>query len=194
MTEAVNATMAAILARRSGNARALSAPGPDDATLRAIVHAASRAPDHGRMVPFRFLEIVAAARERLADLLEAAARVSAPDLPPQEIERAREKAHQGPVVLALIARIEDDHPKVPASDQWLAVGCALENLLLAVQSFGFAAAIRSGHFLETAPMRAGFSLAATEHLVSLVAIGTATEWPPERPKPAIEAVFSRWNG
>ncbi len=189
-----NPVVAALMARRSGNARALAAPGPDRGTLDTIVLTASRAPDHGRMLPFRFLEITNSARGRLADLLEASSLVLNPDLPAPEIERAREKAVQGPVILAVIARIEADHPKIPASDQWLAVGCALENLLLAVQSFGFAAAVRSGKFLDTPPMREGFGIGANEHLVSLVAIGTPTDWPPQKPKPALEAVFARWNG
>lgn len=193
-TQTDNPAYAALIARRSGNARALALPAPDRETLDAIVLAASRAPDHGRLVPFRFLEIADSARPALADMLEAAARVLDPAIPAPEIERAREKADQGPVILALIARIEADHPKIPASDQWLTVGCALENLLLALQSFGFAAAVRSGRFLETAPMRDGFRLAGNEHAVALVAIGTATDWPPEKPKPALDRVFSRWEG
>jgi nitroreductase len=96
------------------------------------------------------------------------------------------------VILALVARIDPAHPKIPASDQWLTVGCALENMLLAAQSLGFAVAVRSGRFLETAAMRAGFALAAQEHLTCLLAIGTARDWPPAKPKPALEQVFSRW--
>ena len=93
----------------------------------------------------------------------------------------------------MIGRIDPDHPKITASDQWLAVGCALENLLLAAQSFGFTAAIRSGRFLETAPMREGFNLGPNEHLVSLIALGTPAEWPPEKPKPSLDQVFSIWG-
>ena len=194
MPDITNPAYAALLARRSGNARALANPAPDRATTDAIVFAASRAPDHGRLVPFRFLEVMPAARGRLADLMEASSVALNPNLPAPEIERAREKADQGPLILAVIARIEAQHPKITASDQWLSVGCALENLLLATQSFGFAAAVRSGPFLDTAPMREGFGLAGNEHLVSLVAIGTATDWPPEKPKPALDTVFAPWNG
>lgn len=194
MSPVTNPVMDALLGRRSGNARALVTPGPDDGGIEAIVFAASRAPDHGRLVPFRFLLVADSARPRLADLLEAASLAMDPALPRAEIERAREKADQGPVILAVVARIEADHPKIPTSDQWLAVGAALENMLLAVQSLGFAAAIRSGKFLETMPMREGFGLAPNEHLVSLVAIGTPAEWPPEKPKPALDRVFGVWNG
>lgn len=185
---------AALIARRSGNARALVEPGPDAAAIAAIVTAAARAPDHGRLVPFRFLEIAPAARGRLADLIEASTRALKPDIDGAEIERAREKAQQGPTILGVVARIDAAHPKIVASDQWLTVGCALENLLLATQAHGYACAIRSGAYLNAGPMRAGFSLAANEELVCLVAIGTASDWPPEKPKPALEKVLAVWEG
>lgn len=192
MTE--NAVYEALLARRSGNARALAAPGPDAGGIAAIVTAAARAPDHGRLVPFRFFEVSDQGRTRLADLLEAAQREIMPDAPAAEFERAREKAQQGPVILGIVGRIDAAHPKITASDQWLTVGCALENMLLAVQALGFAAAVRSGKFLDTKAMREGFALGENEHLTCLVAIGTPTDWPPQKPKPALEQVFTRWNG
>ena len=194
MADPDNTVFAALMNRRSGNARALMAPGPDAAAIVDIVKAAAQAPDHGRLVPFRFVEIAADARGALADLLEASSLMLNPNLPATEIERAREKADQGPVILGIIARIDAQHPKITASDQWLSVGCALENMLLAIQSLGFAAAVRSGPFLATAPMRTGFHLGENEHLVSLVAIGTPEAWPPQRPKPVLEQVFSVWNG
>ena len=67
-------------------------------------------------------------------------------------------------------------------------------MLLAVQASGFAAAVRSGKFLETQAFRSGFSLGANEHLACLVAIGTPTDWPPQKPKPALSDVFARWDG
>jgi nitroreductase len=194
MSVTVHPLYSGLMARRSGSARALAAPGPDAMTLQAIVKAGAQAPDHGRLVPFRFLRIAESARDRLADLLEASSRELQPDIAASEIERAREKAHQGPEILALIGRIDAEHPKITASDQWLAVGCALENVLLAVQAAGFAAAVRSGKFLGTKAMREGFLLGANEHLTCLIAMGTSTEWPPAKPKPELDRVFSVWNG
>lgn len=194
MPVADKALLDALMARRSANARMLAAPGPDEAALAVIIKAGAQAPDHGRLVPFRFIRIGEDARGRLADLLEAASREMSPGMPEPEIERAREKADQGPVILGLIARIEAGHPKIPASDQWLAVGCALENMLLAIQAAGFGVAVRSGRFLETKAIQTGFALAPNEQLVSFLAIGTPTDWPPQKPKPALEAVYSIWNG
>ncbi len=184
----------ALFERRSANARMLAAPGPDAEQLRLIVEAASRAPDHGRLVPFRFLALADSARARLADILGQATIELSPAAPAEEVERSKEKAFQGPALLGVIARIDASHPKIPASDQWLAVGCALENLVLAVQALGFASAIRSGRFLETEAVRNGFTLGPTEHLVSIVAIGSTQDWPPAKPKPAVDSVFQTWVG
>ncbi len=184
----------ALIARRSASARHLVAPGPSLAQIESAVFAASRAPDHGRLVPFRFMVIGDLARARFAAVLADAASEAQPGLSAPEIERAREKALQGPNLLALIARINANHPKIPASDQWLSVGCALENLLLALQSQGFAVAVRSGRYLETRAVHTAFGLGDSEHFVCFLAIGTASEWPPVKPKPTLEAVFSHWQG
>ncbi len=194
MTRFPSPVIDALFARRSAGARFLKAPGPDAEQIRLIVETASRAPDHGRLVPFRFFSVADSARDRLADILGASARDLSPTASAEEVERSREKAYQGPCLIGVVARIDAGHPKITASDQWLTVGCALENLVLAVQALGFAAAIRSGAFLETPAVRQGFALAGNEHLVSIVAIGTPAEWPPEKPKPAVDSVFAVWNG
>lgn len=194
MADLSNPGFRLLMERRSANARMLAAPGPDEETLKAMIAAVCRTPDHGRLVPFRLLRIREEGRAALAQALAAAERELRPDAAEAEVERAREKAHQGPEILALIARIDAAHPKIPASDQWLAVGCALQSLLLAAQAFGVGAAVRSGGFMETSAMRDALHLAANEHLVSLVALGTATDWPPAKPKPEPVAILQDFTG
>ena len=41
--------------RRSASAPLLAAPGPDDAQLRDLLQIAARAPDHGKLFPWRFI-------------------------------------------------------------------------------------------------------------------------------------------
>jgi nitroreductase len=184
----------AIRQRRSASAKFLIEPAPTAEALERMVLALSRAPDHGRLVPFRLIQIENAARAAFADIIEAAHVAAQPDLSPHERERSREKATQGPLLLALVARIDAEHIKIPTSDQWLTVGAALENFLFAAQAEGFGVAIRSGRYLEQAPLRQAFGLDPREEVVSLLAVGTVGEWPPEKPKPTLEQVFSRWNG
>ena len=183
---------ASLLARRSAKAKDMGAPAPTPAEIERIVFAASRAPDHGRLVPFRFVVIGEERRAAFADVLARAALQETPGLSEPEVARARDKAFEGPCLVALVARIDPAHPKIPASDQWLTAGCALENALLATQAMGFAAAVRSGRYLEQQSVREAFALGATEHLVCFMALGTPAEFPPAKPKPALDQVLSRW--
>ena len=47
--------LALLRTRRSGKPRDMIAPGPDAAQLRAILEAAIRVPDHGKLSPWRFV-------------------------------------------------------------------------------------------------------------------------------------------
>src|ERR1700730_16391987 len=56
-----------LLKRRS--ARALTEPAPDEGALQLIFSSAVRAPDHGRLRPWRFVVVRGGARERLRELV-----------------------------------------------------------------------------------------------------------------------------
>lgn len=103
------------------------------------------------------------------------------------IERATERAHNGPCLLALVARIDPDHPDVPIHEQWAAVGAALNQMLLAADALGFAGGILSGRKTKTAALRSAFRIAGDEHIVGFLTFGTAADDPPARtvePDPA----------
>ena len=55
--------------RRSGKPRDLVAPGPSDAEVERILTIATRAPDHGKLAPWRFVIVGPRQRQQLADLL-----------------------------------------------------------------------------------------------------------------------------
>ena len=58
--------------RRSGKARDMTAPGPDDTELRAILSLAMRTPDHGKLAPWRMVVIAPHQRDAFAALLKRA--------------------------------------------------------------------------------------------------------------------------
>jgi nitroreductase len=182
--------LAAITERRSAKAAMMEGAPPDRTIIEAIVTAGAAAPDHGLLVPFRFVEIAPERRAALADAFEAVLRQSQAAPTPDDISRSRDKALHGPLLLALIGRFSSDHPKITETDQWLAAGGALQNMVLAAESFGLGVALRSGKALNAAPMRAAFNLVPHEELLCFLAVGKVSKRQPERPKPALSAVFS----
>jgi nitroreductase len=189
-----NPVLDVIRARKHAGALMLDRPGPTAAEMDAIIEAAAAAPDHGKLVPFRFVVVPEEKRAAYVEASLAAFRAAVPDADEAGLKKARGKAEHPPAVIAIVARVDAAHPKIVASDQWLTVGCALQNMWLAAESFGFACGVSSGRLMDAAPMREAFGLAANEALVSIVSIGTPRERMPPRDKPALSALVSPFGG
>ena len=64
-----NPTLDLLLARRSVSANSLAEPGPNAAELELILRAASRVPDHKKLVPWRFILFQGEARAEFGKVL-----------------------------------------------------------------------------------------------------------------------------
>ena len=179
--------------RRSVPSRQLGEPGPDAAQLRQILEAAIRVPDHGKLVPWRLLVIRGEARLELGARLAKIHVAIEPDIPPSVIEKDRDRFNFAPLIVAVIARIEADHPKIPAQEQLLSAGCVAYNLLLGAQALGFGAQWLTGWAAYDDEVARLLGLGANERVVAFVHVGTAKEPAPERARPAIADVWSEWT-
>jgi nitroreductase len=189
-----NPVLDIIRARKHAGALMLDRPGPTSAELDAILEAAAAAPDHGKLVPFRLVVVPDDQRPAYAAASLAAFRAAVPDADEIGLKKAIGKAEQPPTVVALIARVDTRHPKIVASDQWLTVGCALQNLWLAAESLGFGCGVSSGRLMDTAEMRTAFGTGDGEAIVSIISIGTPKERMAPRPKPALDSLVQRFGG
>lgn len=185
-------TIEDIQARRSVSPRRLVEPGPDQKQIATLIRAACSAPDHCRLRPWRFILIRQASRARLADLFKAAAIEMYGDLTEDAAERAREKAAHGPCLIAIVAHIRDDMPDVPAYEQWVSVGAAMQNILLAATSLGFSSMIVSGNKVRTHRLRDGLGLYTAERLLGFVSIGTPSKGPRRANRPMVDEVLTVW--
>ena len=188
-----NPVLDTIRSRRHAGALMLERPGPDAREMEAILEAGAAAPDHGKLVPFRFVVVPDEARAAFVAASLEAFRAAVPDADEAGLRKARGKAEQPPALVALLARLQPDHPKIGLPDQWLTVGCVLQNLWLAADSLGFACGVSSGRVMESDVMRRAFRLADGEQIVSIVSIGTPKERQPPRPKPALSEIVSRFG-
>jgi nitroreductase len=179
--------------RRSVPARQLGEPGPDAAQLERLLQAAVRVPDHGKLVPWRLLAIRGDARARLGRSLAGIHARQQPDVAPSVLDKDRERFNFAPLIVAVIARIEADHPKIPAQEQLLSAGCVAYNLLLGAQALGFGAQWLTGWAAYDDEVARLLGLGANERVIAFVHVGTAKEPAPERARPAIADVWSEWT-
>ncbi|MBL8298183.1 MAG: nitroreductase [Rhodanobacteraceae bacterium] len=180
--------------RRSVPSRQLSDPGPDAAELQALLQAAVRAPDHGKLVPWRFLLIRGDARQRLGDLLARTTLARQPDAAPSVVEKDRERFNFAPLIVTVIARIDEAHSKVPAQEQLLASGCVAYNLLLGAQQLGYGAQWLTGWAAYDTTIRTALGVKDEERIVGFIHIGTPREPAPERLRPDVAELVSEWRG
>jgi nitroreductase len=166
----------------------LGEPAPDDATLRKIVAAALRAPDHGRLRPWRFIAIRGEGRKRLGDVLAAALNRRDPNAG-AGLERERQKPLRAPLVLVAAAHIVPS-PKIPAVEQVLAVGAAAQNVLLACHALGYGAVWKTGAAAYDANVKEALGLEAADEIAGFLYIGTAVA-APKMPAPLDPAGFLR---
>lgn len=179
--------------RRSVPSRQLGEPGPDPEQLERLLAAAIRVPDHGKLTPWRLLLIRGPARASLGDALAEIHGRADPGVPPAVLQKDRERFNFAALIIAVIARVEPGHPKVPEQEQVLSAGYIAYNLLLGAQALGFGAQILTGWAAYDREVAALLGLGEKERIVAFVHIGTAREAAPERIRPALADLVSEWN-
>lgn len=186
--------VADLLKRRSVSPKRLAEPGPTMAQVAMLVAAAGAAPDHGGLQPWRFILIRNEARADLAELFAVAAAETQDGPTPEQLERAREKAHNGACLIAVVARLREDMASIPVHEQWVSVGASVQNMLLAAQALGFAGMLVSGQKVTSPSLIAGLGLGAGERLLGFLTLGTATKTPKVRSRPDASRLLTIWPG
>lgn len=164
----------ALSSRATAKTYGESAPSPEH--LAQALQAAVRAPDHGRLRPWRFMLIQGDRRRKFGELLAASALRRSPDLSPGDLQRERDKALRAPLVIVTACRVVTG-TKVPAIEQILATGAATQNLLLALHALGYAAAWKTGAAAYDTEVKLAMGFAADDHIVGFVHTGGAAGGP-----------------
>ncbi|KQX31929.1 nitroreductase [Variovorax sp. Root434] len=176
--------LAALLqARRTVLPKRLGAPGPDRAEFEQILGAAASAPDHGGLVPWRFVVVPPPQRGRLADVFVQALLQRDAAATPGQQDQAREKAFRAPLLMLAIARLDPGNAEIPAAERILAAGCAIQNMLLAATALNYGSALTTGKALQSDELRALFALDRHDEPLCFISVGSATarKAGPERP-------------
>jgi nitroreductase len=185
-------SLASLNDRRSVPSRQLGEPAPDDATLRRLLEAAIRVPDHGKLEPFRIRVLRGEAKLAFGRKLAKLAFEANPDLSEAKREKEQRRYEFAPLVLVVSARI-DTESKVPELEQDLTAGCVAYNILLGAQALGYGAQWLSGWAAYDRDVAKLLGMKKNEHIVGFIHIGTAAMDAPERDRPSYDDIVSVWS-
>ena len=183
--------MELLLGRES--ATKLTSPGPDQAELEVILGSAIRAPDHGRLRPWRFVVIPEERRESFGGLMADCLRRAQPDAPADMLQRERDKALRAPVIVVAAARIQRGH-KIPEVEQLVSAAAAAENIMLAARAKGFGAMWKTGAPAYDSAVKQALGLDAQDDIVGFLYLGTQVGGGSPAARPAVQDLVSVWQG
>lgn len=167
------------------------APGPDEAQMQAILSAAMRVPDHGKLAPWRFVVVGADQRDRLAALLTSAYRAEKPDAGRVEIEAMDSFARQAPALVVVLSQPASPQ-RIPLWEQELSAGAACMNLLNAATALGFAGCWLTGWPAYSETVRDAFG-GPDARIAGFIFIGSPGRDLEERPRPDYDSVVTNWG-
>jgi len=179
--------LAFLARRRSVSAVTLGEPGPSAGELDILLRLATRAPDHGKLAPWRFVILEGEAKAGFAARLEALAKAQGDH--PAAAKLAKLKTP--PLCIAVISS-----PKaavIPEWEQRLSAGAVCMILLSAALAMGYGANWITDWYAYDPAANAILGLAGDEKVAGFVMIGAAREPPLERERPEVASLVSRWR-
>lgn len=171
----------AVVGRRTVPVGFLGEPAPEGDVLARILAAGACAPDHGRLRPWRFIVVRGAARERLGEVFADALLARDPAAPEAALEQERMRPMRAPLLVAVAAKVDPAHPKIPAIEQILAAGAAAQNVLIAAHALGFGAKWSTGANAYDEHVKKALGLAPPDRLVGFLSLGSIEGDPPAVP-------------
>jgi len=177
--------------RRSVKPVELAGPGLTAAEIDTLLTIASRVPDHGKLVPWRFIVFDGEARLAAGEAIAKAFRARYPDAAPEQIEFERKRLARAPLVIAVVSRAAP-HVKIPEWEQVLSAGAAAMSLVFAAHALGFAANwITEWYAYDRAALDA-LGLAPHEKIAGFIHIGRAAP-AEDRPRPPLGDIVTRYG-
>ena len=186
----MNDTLTVLKSRRSVAPHKLTGPGPTPEQLETLLTIASRVPDHGRLVPWRFIVIEGEAGRRVGETIGAAFKADNPAASAETVEFERNRLSRAPLVIGVVSRAQP-HVKIPDWEQILSAGAAAMTLVVAANAMGFATSWITEWYAFDRRVLDALGLAPEERIAGFVHIGRPTEPPVERPRPVLADIVTR---
>ena len=180
-------TIDLLLSRRSGSAKAMKEPGPSKKQLAQILQAGARAPDHGKLFPWRFIVFEGKGRERAGDILAEVTKAEGER--DKQVEEERARFLRAPVVIGVVSAAREQH-KIPVWEQELSAGAVCQNILVAATALGFVANWLSEWYAYHPVVKDRLGLKPGERIAGFIYIGMPKDNLEERPRPEMDRIVT----
>ncbi|MFT5400224.1 MAG: nitroreductase [Gammaproteobacteria bacterium] len=181
-----------LLWRSSTPAKFLYDPAPDDKQLAQVLTLAMRAPDHGRIRPYRFITIRGDARYKLSEVFGDAVKQRNPEVSAVYLKKQMDKPLRSPLIVVVVASVIES-PKIPKIEQILCAGAAAHGILLASNALGFGSVWLTGDNAYDPVVFAALGLADNEEIIGFIYLGSEISKMPERPPANLADHLSDWS-
>jgi nitroreductase len=153
------------------SAARLAEPGPSPEELDRLLQAAGRAPDHGRLKPWRFIVLTDTLREAFTAAAAEAKLARLPAMTAEQLAAEREKMNRSPTIVVIGCAVNRTQTKIPEIEQVIAVGAAAQNLFLAAHDMGYGVMWKTGAAAYDPAVKATVGLRPDDHIVAIMHLG-----------------------
>lgn len=178
--------------RRTIHPEKFSSADVDRSVIEEILTNATWAPTHGMTQPWRFVVYMHEGRNGLVQTVDRLYRAHTPEdeFIQAKLERLQSRVGASPVIIAMAMRRTPD-TKIPELEEFEAVACAGQNILLSATAAGLGAFWSSPKFIYAPEASEAFGFEQGDQMVGLIYIGHPQgDWPKSRRKPMEEV--TKW--
>ena len=147
---------------------------PSRGQIERLLEAATHAPNHHKVQPWKFIVLAGSAREELGALMAASLADRLEDTRSEKaqamLNKERNKLMRSPVVIVVAAEMPRQ-PNVLEIENIEATAAAVQNMLLAGEEMGLACMWRTGDAAYDARVKHWLGLAPEDHIVSFLYVG-----------------------
>lgn len=183
-------TLALLARRRSLKLMHLTAPGPSDAELDALVALAGRVPDHGKLGPWRFVVIAGDARAGAGAALAQVIR-NDEGVDENRLDFVRNTFLRAPACVMVVSSPKQS-PKVPEWEQQLSAGAACFALLLSAHALGYAGCWLTEWHAFDARAATALGVNEGERIAGFIYLGSPAQPATERVRADVASRVSRF--
>jgi len=177
--------------RRSLKPFDMTGPGPSPAELETILTIGSRVPDHGKIVPWRFIVFEGDARARAGEIFARVFRLKNVTATPDQVEAEKKRFTHAPLVIAVVSKTAA-HVKVPAWEQELSAGASAMNIVHAAHALGYVANWLTGWMAFDRDVLDAFGLTPDEKIAGYIHIGKSERATKDRPRPPLSEIVTKF--